>query len=93
MIFMPGYGKPHQDFDISLVHFLIGFISGENFLLIVCGTIPALKPLWDRYVAGKTSWKGTRMPSYEGGNLSYELHRKRPSAAAYEMTDDMTTRV
>ena len=63
--------------------------GAEGFVMIVCGNIPPLKPLWDRFVAGKLD------SNYGHDPINYNMekfHSKLSSTAKTSSSGD-TTRI
>lgn len=44
--------------------------GSEIFVIIICGSIPSLKPLWDRYVSKKRALDSVRLKDYKFGTGS-----------------------
>ncbi|KAF7929960.1 uncharacterized protein EAE97_009557 [Botrytis byssoidea] len=73
--------------DITWATYDLFVWSGaEAFILIVCGSIPPLKILWDRYISKKTGQTKTSSSSY----IQFSSGRSRTTAHQYDgVTYDM----
>lgn len=47
---------------------LVVWSGAEDFVIIVCGSVPTLKPLWDRYVSKTKSRHFSRMSTYRASD-------------------------
>ncbi|RAL68231.1 hypothetical protein DID88_008934 [Monilinia fructigena] len=67
----------HSDLTWKTYDLLV-WSGSELFVIIVCGSIPPLKPYWDRYVSGKnpTSYGSGPANSYNSQLSSFRARRK-----------------
>jgi hypothetical protein len=79
---------------------LIVWAGSEEFVLIFCGSIPPLRPLWDRYISRKVD-KSSQLYNYHdgpsnrtpsSGRSRFGGHRKGASPLDNESYDDKTFR-
>jgi hypothetical protein len=72
-----------ETFDLYL------WTSAEIFLVIVCGSIPTLKPLWDRFVGSKVrTHRGTGYSSNPWSSRKYEQKLANSSSADLQRSED-----
>lgn len=43
---------------------LVVWSGAEDFIIIVCGSVPTLKPLWDRYITKTKQNRFSRVMAY-----------------------------
>lgn len=76
----------NSNIDIGATYDLFVWSGAEAFILIVCGSIPPLKILWDRYISKKTGQTKTSSSSY----IQFSSGRSRATAHQYDgVTYDM----
>ena len=63
--------------------------GAEAFVMIVCGNIPPLKPLWDRFVASKLDSNHGHAPI----NYNMKNYRSNLSSTAKTSSSGDTTRI
>ena len=72
--------------NLGATYELVVWSGAEDFVIIVCGSIPALKPFWDHYVkrqrtlAGSRSASGYQSQEDTSGPISCSRYRIQPSA-------------
>ncbi|KAM3071006.1 hypothetical protein ACMFMG_009912 [Clarireedia jacksonii] len=70
----------HSDLTWKTYDLLV-WSGSELFVIIVCGSIPPLKPFWDKYVTGKSPTYGSSGAGYS--NNSHLSSFRRKSRATY----------